>query len=1207
VFIQCLQRFVAIRRLLGRCLLGLTRNSNSSTGRAAAGFSACAILLCFSASAAEINPAADAPQPLPPEESARRFKLPPGFRIELVASEPLIREPSGVCWDEQGRLFVCELHGYNLEGHLDVQDLNQTGVLDHEVRRIPANPRAQEEAKKDTFGTVKLLLDDDSDGRMDKAVVFADRLPPCYGICPARGGIIVACAPDIVFLADRDGDGKAEVRETLFTGFATGALERGINQPQWGLDNWIYFGRGHSGGLITGPHLKAPVRLGGTDFRIKPDGSVIEPVTGATHTFGHAFTEDGERFTATTSVPGLYVTPLPWRYLARNPDAAAPRTEQDVGGDKRVYPTGRPHPWRVKRAEDPGFFKFYRDRYGAGDSDAGGWFTSACGPLVYQDVAWPAEYRGQYFVCEPAQNLIHRAVIERDGPGLRLRRAPGEEASEFLTSSDQWFHPIYLAHGPDGAVYICDFYREIIEDYSAIPRYLQQQYGLIAGQNHGRLWRLPHRDAPGAPAADMSKLGADELAKEVTGLHFWRRQTARRLLLERNTKAVAPALTRLLQSSAGVPPAQFLNALYTLHGLNALQPGDVEAALEHSNAQVRVHGMGLSEPWLDVRPTLMNSLLALTDDRNEKVLLQLALSLGASKDGRALPTLARLAREHGDVKWMPNAILSSSHGRAVELLALLLQEPPELHHGRNLLEPLLASIGARRDAREMAQTLIAVASVTDADLQKTCLKGLRSGLKNVRSLSLPVAGRDALKQLLGSTWGEVRSSALALLNMADPAQRKALLAQAARDAGDVKLSAEARLGAVSQLAAADDPSATTALLAAWPASTPKVREAILDAIFARRDRLPALLDALEQNAIPANALTAFQRVTLLEHDKAEIRGRVTRLLNKPSGVSDETFLRFAAALADPRDQAHGEQIFREHCATCHQARGLGFAVGPDLGAEFQRAEEAILKDILTPNDTISAGYPTYVIETTSGQSHNGILSSESATSLTLRQAAGAEQVILRKDVARFESLPVSLMPEALAQTLQPNDAADVIAWLRSVPSNAPPAPDRVVLFDDETEFIAKLTEGEGRATLVTGDGFAGKACLAVTPPQRYSARIAGWNFRVVEKPGPGEFRYLRLAWKTRAGQGVMLELAADGRWPDAQEPRRRYFAGKNTTRWQAREVSPGAPTDWQVVTLDLWKDNGAFMLTGLAPTAMGGTAFFDRIELLSRLDEAAAR
>jgi len=1165
-------------------------------------FLALALLLLISAPLrgglrAAIPSPADAPKPLAPEASARLVKVPPGFQLQLLASEPLIREPSGVCWDERGRLFVCELHGYNLEGQFDINELNQSGELDRVVRRIQANERAKRSAAADTYGTVKLLRDTDGDGRMDAATVFADRLPPCYGLCPARGGLVVACAPDIVFLADRDDDGVAEVRETLFTGFGTGALERGINAPQWGIDNWIYFGRGHGGGTIRGPHLRKPVALPGTDFRIRPDGSAIEPISGATHTFGFALAESGDRFTATTSVPGLYVTPLPWRYLARNPDAAATRTEQPAAGYTKVFPVAPPHPWRSRRAEDPAFFKYYRDRYGAGDSDAGGWFTSACSPLVYQDIAFPPEYRGHYFICEPAQNLVHHAIVEPDGPGLRLRRAPAEESSEFLASGDPWFHPMNLAHAPDGALCIVDMYREIIEDYSAIPRYLQQQYGLTNGMFHGRIWRLTHQQAPRVPSWDMSRLETGALVQEVASPHFWRRQTARRLLLERKDPTISLAALRgQLQAPAS---ATALNAAYTLEGLGSWSAPESVVLLQHSNTMVRREAMRLAEPWLSSNAVL-DRVLQEVNSAEPALLLQAALSLGGSDQTRALAALAKLAREHGDVRWMPQALLSGLHGRAGWMLEELLGNPP-LGKAGPLLEPLCASIGARRDTQELARVFARLAAGADLPWVETCLRGLQTGLKGARNLSLTEETLVALQRWQASTNATVRRLAGAIRAM-DPAVGQDLVLAARRLVGDVQQPAESRLAAVAQLAGDNQRASIEALIEAWPPNTPKVREAILDAVFARSDRMPALLEALAKQTIPVASLSAFQRQLLVENDSGAVSGLARVILANASRATN-AYPAFAAALQQPRDAQHGEQVFRDHCATCHKVRGLGFAVGPDLGAEFQRAEEAILTDILAPNQTISAGFQTYVVETSQGQTVSGILASESATSVMLRQPTGLEQTLLRKDIVRLSSLPVSLMPETLAQALEPREVADVIAWLRD-----PRGADRTtrrVLFDEEAEFVARLTEGAGRAMLETNGAYFGKACLVVTPPQRYAARIDGWNFRIVEKPGAEEYRYLRLAWRVQGGDGVLLELASAGAWPNARTPVRRYYAGRNTTEWEAREISPVAPTEWRVITLDLWKDNGAFVLTGLAPTAMGGRAFFDRIELLAEVGDTA--
>ena len=288
-------------------------------------------------------------------------------------------------------------------------------------------------------------------------------------------------------------------------------------------------GRGHGGGHITGPHLAQPVDLPGTDFRIKSDGSAIEPISGGTHTIGFAFTERGDRFVISTGTPGIQVAPLAWADLARNRDFVAPSLERNAAADGRAYPASRPHPWRTRRAEDPGFSKYYADRYGLIGIGAQRLLHLGLWPIGLSRFAL-APLSGQLLACEPAQNFIYRGVIHREGPRLRLRRPAGEENSEFLASTDVWFHPMALAHAPDDSIAIVDFYREIIEDYSAIPRYLQQQYGLIHGQDRGRIWRLT-RSEPGPPASpDISGLPADRLASELASGNFWRRQTARRLL-----------------------------------------------------------------------------------------------------------------------------------------------------------------------------------------------------------------------------------------------------------------------------------------------------------------------------------------------------------------------------------------------------------------------------------------------------------------------------------------------------------------------------------------------------------------------------------------------------------------------------------------------------------------------------------------------------
>jgi putative membrane-bound dehydrogenase-like protein len=843
---------------------------------------------------AEIKPATDSPAPLSPAESAKTFRLPPGFRAELIASEPLINEPSGVCWDEQGRLFVSELHGYNVDGWYDIQELNKTGQLDTSVRRIRGSKEGRERAKAETYGVVKLLLDRDGDGRMDDAILWATNLPPCYGVVPARGGIIAVGSPDIVFLADTNGDNVPDVRETLFTGFNVGEIERGINAPQWGVDNWIYVGAGWGGSTVTGPHLNGSVQLGHTDFRFRPDGSALEPVEGETGTFGHAMTLGGERFFTETSRPARYALPIPWRYLGRNPDAAMPRVTQDAASDNRTYPISPVHPWRLKRGQDPAWVKFY----GAEETTPQGVFTSACSPLIYQDVAWPVEYRGQLLVCDPAQNLVSNWRIEDDGPGFRVRRAA--EKAEFLAAADSWFRPMFLAHAPDGAVWVVDMYREFIEDFSAIPRFLQQQYNVLNGRDRGRLWRITHEAAPKGPSVNMAKLSDAQLAEEIASPHYWRRQTARRLLIERKARDSASAVSALLGQTA-VAANTAVNALYTLEGLDALREGDLLTALAHPSSDVRRHVLRLADQHFDGVGKAVEKRLLAGDVRSfgtePRLLLQMALSLGESRDPQATSVLTKLAREHGDLRWMDAAIASSAHRREKEMLAALVVDSG---HAGVLLEPLVAAVAARGDEAEIVAAKEVVAKAADAEQGKLFTRILEAGLAEA------TAKPDAVTKI-------------------DPPQAPS----------------------------------------------------------------------------------------------AEFLAGIEKLVPK-----------YVAALSGRRDVARGRELFREHCAACHIAKGLGVAVGPNLDSEQLRAEETILRDILLPNETIRPGYETYQVETRRGDSYQGILASESPTSLTLRLPSGDELTVLRKRVTRSRAYKVSLMPASHYQVLGPQDVADIVAFLR---------------------------------------------------------------------------------------------------------------------------------------------------------------------------------
>ncbi len=739
------------------------------------------VCLCFlitlRVTSGQIPKPDDAPQALPPGESQKHFTLPKGFRIDLIAAEPLIRDPSCVAWDPSGRLFVTEIHGYNLEGHLDVTELNKTGKLDTSIRRLHVGPKLKSEARKGQTGSLKLLRDTDNDGRMDKAITWADDIPAAYGVVAVNSGVIITAAPHILYFADTDGDDKPDIRRMLFTGFTIGEMERGINNPVMAPDGWIYAGQGWGGGTITGPGLVDPVNVGRTDFRFKADGSAIEPVSGSNHTFGMAFDDAGNRFLITTSRPSLYAAPLPYEYLKRNPHVATPGLTITASDYHNTFPSSRPHPWRRKRGADPRWIKFY----GAGEAKPNGNFTSACGQQVYRAKLFPEEYHGNYFCCDPQQNMVHRALIGRDGPGLKVRRHPDQSNSEFLTSSDGWFRPNNLRVGPDGALYIIDMYREIIEDYSAIPRYLQQQYGLLNGNDRGRIWRLAPENSPPTPIRNGHFEAADPVTERITALYK--------------------------------PEAMLVKALNDNH------------------YAVRLHALRAGDKRFNEDKPLLEKVLSLSQTESDpNVLLQIALSLGESDDPRTVTVLAELAARHGNIRWMDNAVLSSIGNKAGAFLKKAVTKHPPI--AVSILER--AAVTAARSGD--VASLLAAKNHPDPALRLRLLS-----LAAKHGGSAPESMRVAADQALATQKQSAaqRLAALQLLAFASPPVMQSAIKQLLSPTENPDFQARAINTAIDTA----DTKIAAALIAYLPRATPRLGSIIIEALMAHPNPTKQLLFA----------------------------------------------------------------------------------------------------------------------------------------------------------------------------------------------------------------------------------------------------------------------------------------------------------------------------------------------------------------------------
>ncbi|MCY2968523.1 MAG: dehydrogenase, partial [Planctomycetota bacterium] len=581
------------------------------------------------------------------------FRLEPGLRIELVAAEPMIESPVAMAFDERGRLFVAENRGY------------PTGPTDG------AAP----------LGRIALLTDTDSDGDMDTRTTFAEDLSYPNGLLPWNGGLIVTCAPEILFLRDTDGDGKADEREVWFTGFSTaGSTQLRVSHPTFGPDNWIYVTSGLTGGKVTNPQApdRPAIELGRTDFRFRPDRTAWEAIDGGAQ-FGQTFDDFGRRFICYNRVQAQHVV-LTSAILRRQPKLTFSETVQTCPADMVAEPS-RGHGTAAR------LFPISSNVTTA-DSHAGT-FTAACGVTVFRGDSLPPGYQGGIFSCDPTGNLVHFDRLEPNGATFAARRA--RDGQEFLASTDNWFRPVYLAHGPDGALYVCDMYRKTIEHPDYLPVEVRKHTDFNSGKDKGRIWRVVASDATPAdltarrrlPLAELPVGGLLPVLEEQNG---WRRETARRLLATKIDDGSREALRKVATDPAAAGPA-LVCAVSLLDARNAVDDGVLDFLIAHPEPAIRELALRLAEPRLVENPHLLEHVLTLTGDDNPRVRFQSAIALGACAASKvdqndrlrrdAIPSrlsaaLAKLGARDGADRWTRAAVLSATAGREEAVFVALL-------------------------------------------------------------------------------------------------------------------------------------------------------------------------------------------------------------------------------------------------------------------------------------------------------------------------------------------------------------------------------------------------------------------------------------------------------------------------------------------------------------------------------------------------------
>lgn len=656
------------------------------------------------------------PEALTPAEAIKTFHLREEFKIEPFAVEPDVLSPVDMAFDGHGNVFVVEMGDYPYD------------------------------AKPGDFkGRIRLLRDTDGDGKVDKSYVFAASLPSATSILPWKGGVLVAAAPDILFMKDTDGDFKADIKEVLFTGFFAKNSEAQITCFRYGVDNWIYANNHGQGGMVSfksKPEAPA-VNVSGGDFRFRLDRGLFEVESG-TGQFGLAMDDWGHRF-YTQNTLHIQQSPIPFRYIHRHPFMPTYSSELNISDHELdMYQKSATPYWRQQRSDrrqaaydsiKSGYKEYARDH-----------FTGASGGTFYGSEVFPSTFYGSIFTGDVAGNLVHRDVLKsvQGQPAYVASRDQTEKDREFLASTDTWFRPGNFHVGPDGNLYMLDIYRQHIETPVSIPEDLKTDMDFSNGVQYGRIWRISPKQTGGLSPlfADLSAKKSQELVALLDSPDQWWRLTAQRMLLEKQDPSIVPLLRKaVVESKDG---RGRLHALYTLEGLNALDVDVVRKALSDPHAGVREHGVILAERY----PEFLPEIVKLTNDVSPQVAFQATLSLGQFPNKQLVTVMREIIEKNAENSSYRLAVLSSEPGCSPELARLLLQEGTFFaisSAGRLKFIEDYSYIAGSRNGKDDISSLLGVVSNAGKDYQVAALTGLVKGAR--RSKNKTNADKNLVKSL----------------------------------------------------------------------------------------------------------------------------------------------------------------------------------------------------------------------------------------------------------------------------------------------------------------------------------------------------------------------------------------------------------------------------------------------------------------------------
>ena len=944
---------------------------------------------------------------LSPQEAMAKMQVPPGFKVELVAAEPDVVNPTAMTFDDRGRIWVCESFEY--------------------PRREPGPGRDR----------VRILEDKDHDGRFETVKVFKEGLNIPCGIVHGNGGVYVTNAPDVLFLKDVDGDDVADTEEVLFTGFGREDTHELPNNLIWGPDGWLYGMNGvFNPARVTSPGDGKVYEFTCAVWRYHPKTRVFELFAeGTSNPWGLDFNRQGDWFLSCCVIDHMFHITQSGYYLRQ----------------------GGPYPPLTVHL--PSITTQHHQK------------AAYAGLCFYDADAYPAEYRGRLLMGNLHGSAINHDVLERNGATYRQSNAP-----DFLQANDAWFMPVAQKIGPDGCVYVMDWY----DRYHCYQDANRDSPGLDRAK--GRIYRISHNNTPLAKPFDLAKASPDELVKLLAHPNVWWRRMAQRNLSERFDPSLVPVLQKMALDAAQ-PNNANLHALWLLVSQKLLDESFHEQLFASDHAPTRNWAARAVGQLGEASPRVFEKFKTLVNDPSPDVRLQVAIAAGRLTKPDPLPILLAMMTSEANAKdpLIPNILYNNlklfAPARGREILAFIDGNPVAQNAfaettarwirdavnatGRRpeeIVGDLKKVLGGRSNDQRVRQALQSVIDGLDAvGVRRADRVELfdQDTRQQLRTLTADGSPARVTATIVALWWNDQAAVGSARKIVADrrvsAADRGRVLRAMAerRDAADVDSIAQLvgdndvpiriRQQAVDVLATGGDVQAAKSLAQRYATMHPELKPAVLNALTRSAASAAVLLDAVTAKQVPVAEMNANHVRQIHSLGDAGLSKRVADVWGVVKTERDPERVKIVDQFrklvrSGSGDAVAGWKVFDAKCGQCHTIYGKGGQVGPDITGVGRETLDAILTNVIDPNLVIGKPYYVHVARTKKGTVFSGLLTEETPTRVVLRDGTKTE-IIERADIDRLVVQNISVMPEGLEKTMTEQEFRDLVAFLLT---RAPP-------------------------------------------------------------------------------------------------------------------------------------------------------------------------